>query len=37
MCDLLQFTTPGDTPRGAIPAQLATARRTLAAQPALRR
>lgn len=37
MCDLWQFTTPDDTPAGAIPAQLAAARRTLAAQPAVAR
>jgi hypothetical protein len=29
MCDLWQHTTEGDTPRGAIPAQIAAARRTL--------
>ena len=32
MCDLWQFTTSGDTPRGAIPAQLETARTALADQ-----
>jgi radical SAM enzyme (TIGR01210 family) len=30
MCDLWRYTTADDTPRGAIPAQLAAARRTLA-------
>jgi radical SAM enzyme (TIGR01210 family) len=33
MCDLWQFTTPEDTPKGAIAAQVAAARRALAAQP----
>ena len=37
MCDLWQYTTPGDTPPGAIPAQLAAARRTLSAQPGVAR
>ena len=30
MCDLWRYTTPLDTPRGAIPAQVAAARRALA-------
>ena len=30
MCDLWKYTTEGDTPRGAIPQQIAGARRTLA-------
>jgi hypothetical protein len=33
MCDLWRHTTFGDTPRGAIPAQLAAARRALAREP----
>jgi radical SAM enzyme (TIGR01210 family) len=37
MCDLWRYTTPGDTPPGAIPAQLAAARQALAAQPAVAR
>ena len=34
MCDLWQFTTPGDTPGGAIAAQVAAARPALSNQPA---
>jgi hypothetical protein len=32
MCDLWQHTLPGDTPKGAVPAQLAAAREELAAR-----
>jgi radical SAM enzyme (TIGR01210 family) len=34
MCDLWQYTTHTDTPAGAIPAQVAAARRALGSQPA---
>src|SRR6185503_8992835 len=34
MCDLWRYTTPADTPAGAIPAQIAAARRALETQPA---